>query len=237
MTSTRITIQQNFTGVAPGFFSFIGPVAYYKLREQDYGCRYFCDGILSARLFSIFLRRPVVRTSFDYGSIAAPFFEECERRGLRVLVLGGKPLESEAFGKHLSKRFPMLNHRCLDGYPTAGFQDETINTLHSNLTDSKIDVLVLALGSPLQEHVGQQLMKRGFTGTIITAGAFITQTAMAANHGTYYPDWINALHLRFLWRLIHEPHTRSRFKYVLSFPLSFTIDHLRGRVKVSLSTS
>lgn len=237
MISTVLSIRSEFKGVTPGFFSFIGPVAYYVLRERNYGCTYYCDGILSARLFSLALGRHITRTSFDYSSIASPFFEECALRGLRVIVVGGKPSESKAFSEHLSARFPSLKQQCIDGYPTGGFNELTVSTLSNKLTEDKVDVLLLALGSPLQERIGQQLMAIGFSGTIITAGAFVTQTVLTGNQGTYYPSWINAIHLRFLWRLIHEPHTRSRFKYVLSFPFSYVLDRLRGRVLVTLSVS
>ena len=235
MKPLRIKITNRFNGVKSGFYSFIGPVAYYALRERDYGCIYYCDGILCARLFSLVLGQHVTRTSFDYSSIASPFFEECARRGLRVLVLGGKPSEAKAFSEHLLERFPSLTQECIDGYPPEGFQATTVNSLSGKLIEDKVDVLLLALGSPLQERIGQQLIANGFPGTIITAGAFVTQTVLAGNLGTYYPGWINALHLRFLWRLIHEPHTRSRFKHVLSFPFSYATDRLRGRVLVTLA--
>lgn len=233
MSSTPFVIVPAFSGVTPGFFSFIGPVAYYALRKHDYGCRYFCDGLLSAYIFSRSIGRTVVRTSFDYGSIAKPFFSECERRGLRVLVIGGRPAEAASFSLHLSSCYPAMQQQCLDGFPVGGFTNATIDTLWARL--QHVDVLLLALGSPLQERVGQQLMTRGFRGTIITAGAFITQTILAGGQGTYYPHWINTLNLRFLWRLIHEPHTRKRFKYVLSFPISYAIDSMCGRVRVQPS--
>lgn len=230
MIPTRFVILPAFTGVAPGFYSFIGPVAYYTLRQHDYGCRYYCDGMFSALVFSLAVGRRVARTSFDYGSIAGPFLEECARRGLRLLVMGGQPAEAEAFSAHLMDRYPTLKQRCIDGFPAGGFNDTMIDAIHEQLAE--FEVLLLALGSPLQERVGQSLMARGFAGTIITAGAFITQTSLANGQGAYYPTWINSLNLRFLWRLIHEPHTRSRFKYVFSFPISYAIDRLRGSVQI-----
>lgn len=231
----KIKILPTFKGAIPGFYSFIGPVAYYSLREHDYGCHYYCDGILSASIFGWSLGRYINRTSFDYGSVAKPFFEECVGRNLKVLIVGGKPAEAEAFGKHLSIMFPSLNKECIDGYPPGGFKAASVDSLWLLILSSKIDVLILAMGSPLQECIGKAVMARGFQGTVITAGAFITQTVLSGHRGTFYPRWINTLNLRFLWRLIYEPHTRSRFKYVLSFPFSYMIDSLRGRIKVICS--
>jgi UDP-N-acetyl-D-mannosaminuronic acid transferase (WecB/TagA/CpsF family) len=229
MSPTRFAILPLFEGIAPGFYSFIGPVAYYTLRDQQFTCRYYCDGMLSARLFSMILGRPVMRTSFDYGSIAGPFFEECLRRELRLLVIGGRPNESVAFADHLTTTYAGLQHRGMDGYPATGFGPEWLAALRDAAATA--DVVLLALGSPLQERVGQHLIDHGFAGTVITAGAFLSQTVLARSR-PYYPKLINALNLRFLWRLIHEPHTRSRFKYVFSFPFSYAIDRARGRVEV-----
>lgn len=229
MRPTRFEILQRFDGITPGFYSFIGPIAYYTLRDLHFSCRYYCDGMLSAWLFTLILRRPIERTSFDYSSMARPFFEECEQRRLRVLTIGGKPHESAAFSTHLTANFPDLAHQCIDGYPAGSFTPSFLDALHQETTN--VDVVVLALGSPLQERVGQYLFDQGFAGTIITAGAFISQT-VSAGSGPYYPGLINTLNLRFLWRLIHEPHTRSRFKYVFSFPISYALDQARGRVQV-----
>lgn len=237
MTPVHLKICSNFTEIKPGFYSFVGPVSYFSLRNKDFGCVYYCDGILAARFFSLFLQMSIERTSFDYSSIASPFFSECERRGLRVRVVGGKPLEAKAFSEHLAVRFPFLMQECIDGYPPGGFCEFTFNALSAKLVDDKVDVLILALGSPLQERVGQAVIANGFLGTVITAGAFVTQTALTGYHGSYYPNLVNAMHLRFLWRLIHEPHTRSRFKYVLLFPFAYMFDRLRARVSVMLYTS
>ena len=237
MTSVPIRISNKFNYVKPGFYSFIGPVSYFALRKRDLGCIYYCDGIMSAKLFSLVLGMPITRNSFDYSSIASPFFEECAQRSMRVLVIGGRPSEAKAFSDHLALRFPSLMQECVDGYPPGGFSVVTVNSLSTRLAEDKVDVLLLALGSPLQERIGQQVMANGFPGTVITAGAFVTQTALLGNKGTYYPSWINAMHLRFLWRLIHETHTRSRFKYVLFFPFAYALDRLRARVTVMGYTS
>ena len=227
--TTRITIRAEFAVSAPGFYSFIGPVAYYSLRHQNFACEYFCDGMLASWVFSTIFRRSVRRTSFDYSSIAKRFFEDCEGHDRRILVVGGTFADAAAFGEHLRSTYPQLRFHCQDGYPIGGFQASRFEAIATQA--SGFDVVLLALGSPLQERVGQHLVERGFQGTVITAGAFVTQT-VSAGARPYYPKLVNALNLRFLWRLIHEPHTRSRFKYVFMFPLSFLADLLRGNVRV-----
>lgn len=225
----RITIRSRFATSSPGFYSFISPVAYYSLRDKNFTCQYFCDGILASALFSTIFRRSIKRISFDYTSIAKQFFDDCAARSRRVLVIGGTPAEAEAFSHHLRSIYAGLKFRCVDGYPSGGYTPERLTEIERYAFD--FDVVLLALGSPLQERVGQHLHEHGFSGTIITGGAFVTQTANTVAN-SYYPRLINALHLRFLWRLIHEPHTRSRFKYVFMFPVSYAIDRARGKVEV-----
>lgn len=225
----RITIRAEYSAPSPGFYSFIGPVAYYALRNGDFTCQYFCDGMLASTLFSIVFQRRIARTSFDYSSIARAFFEDCQHHRRRVLSLGGSAADAQRFSDHLRDFYPQLRFLCEDGYPPGGYGPETLRSIGATAAD--FDVVLLALGSPLQEKVGQYLHDQGFPGIIVTAGAFVTQTA-ATGTGLYYPKLINALHLRFLWRLLREPHTRSRFKYVFMFPFSYAVDRLRGRIEV-----
>ena len=225
----RITILAEYATPSAGFYSFIGPVAYYSLRDKKFACRYFCDGMLASSLFSMFFRRKVERTSFDYSSIAKRFLEDCEHHAKRILVMGGTASDVSLFSSHLKQNYPQMQFRCLDGYPAGGFTAQALRSIA--VTADQFEVVLLSLGSPLQEKVGQHLFDQGFRGTIITCGAFVTQT-VKAGAGAYYPRLVNALHLRFLWRLIHEPHTRSRFKYVFMFPFSWALDSIRGDVEI-----
>jgi len=228
-TANRIVIRTDFSTHSRGFFSFMGPIAYHSLRKAKFDCHYYCDGMLASTLFSIVLRRSIRRISFDYTSIAQPFFEECQQQAKRVLVVGGTAADAASFGQHLKLNYPRLPFRCLDGYPSGGYTARQLELLKT--VACEFDVVLLALGSPLQEKVGQYLFDRLFPGTIITAGAFITQTVVAGAR-PYYPRLINTLHLRFIWRLLREPHTRSRFRLVFKFPFSYLIDRIRGNIEI-----
>ena len=230
-TPNTLRIRAEFLPADKGFYSFIGPVAYYTLRAQPFACEYFCDGMLASWVFSLLFRRRVTRNSFDYGSVARPFLEGCQTNGRRLLAIGGNAQDSSRFEAHLRSNYPGLSFRCLDGYPAGGFGPQRLEAIAQMTAD--FDVILLAMGSPLQERVGEFLVERGFPGVVITAGAFIAQTAAAGEVGHYYPKIINALNLRFLWRLIHEPHTRARFKYVFMFPFSLAADLVRGNVRVT----
>lgn len=224
----ELHVQPKFDGVKHGFFSFIGPVTYFELRNKSYSCTYYCDGILASLIFSMICGRRIQRVSFDYSSIAKTFLTDCEQSRRRVLCIGGTESDSSKFSAHLMREYPELSFECLSGYPNGGFNDLTLPKI--SLQSIDFDVVLLALGTPLQERVGKHLLDNGFAGTIITAGAFISQTARAG--GRFYPKMVNILHIRFVWRLIFEPHTRPRFKYVFMFPIAFAIDLLKRRVAV-----
>ncbi len=230
-TPNTLRIRAEFLPADKGFYSFIGPVAYYTLRTHPFSCEYFCDGMLASWTFSLLFGRRVSRNSFDYGSIARSFLEGCRTSKRRLLAIGGSAPDSGRFDAHLRSTYPGLLFRCLDGYPAGGYTAEHLEVIAETAKD--FDVVLLALGSPLQERVGEFLVQRNFPGIVITAGAFVAQTAASGEAGHYYPKVINALNLRFLWRLIHEPHTRARFKYVFMFPFSLAFDMARGKVKVS----
>jgi len=64
-------------------------------------------------------------------------------------------------------------------------------------------LVVLSIGSPLQEIVAMELSERGEFYGIFTSGGFVSQTAR--NKGLYYPNIVKVLNLRFVYRSIKEP--------------------------------
>lgn len=228
-------ISDEFAPKPGTVYSFMSPVNYFKLGSNETSCTFYCDGMLAAWLFSRILGRRIPRLSFDLGSIAQVFLTEQERRGLSVLFVGGRPDQKETFLSNLNARFPKLKAECASGYPPGGFSsDDVLNDL--NEAAARYDSVVLSLGAPLQERVALALHRKGYKGTLLTAGAFVSQTA-AGQDGNYYPAWMNRLHLRFAWRLIKEPHTRTRFPLVLLFPFALAMDLLLRRVHISSAAS
>mgnify|MGYP000060826451 CR=1 FL=1 len=49
----------------------------------------------------------------------------------------------------------------------------------------------------------------GYQGIGFTCGGFVHQTAMNRMH--YYPNWVDKMNLRFVYRMYKEKHTRTRY--------------------------
>jgi UDP-N-acetyl-D-mannosaminuronic acid transferase (WecB/TagA/CpsF family) len=90
-------------------------------------------------------------------------------------------------------------------------------------------VAILGLGSPIQEEFLADLVSAGFLGKIYTCGGFLHQTARGRLD--YYPPVINSLGLRWMYRMLCEPHVFWRtLKY---YPRNATL-LLRDLVSLKL---
>jgi N-acetylglucosaminyldiphosphoundecaprenol N-acetyl-beta-D-mannosaminyltransferase len=80
----------------------------------------------------------------------------------------------------------------------------------------------------IQEEFLAKVKENGFEGIGFTCGGFIHQTAKVGSV-PYYPNWVNALNIRFLYRIVYEKHTRKRYlKAAIIFPIIFTKDRIKG---------
>jgi len=228
-----INISENYKGISKGFYSFISPANYRKALHRDYGCNYFCDGILSSMLIGLALKQRLPRLSFDFSSLADQVFSECNDCKLRILLVGGTDEESTSVCNFLQVKYPYATFSSQDGYPKDGFSAGYLEDLY--MMSRENHVVILSLGSPLQEMVGHSLVTQGFKGTIFTSGAFISQLSLSGMK-PYFPKWTNYLHLRFAWRLYKEPHTRKRFKSVFAFPARLLFDITIHRVSFRVTT-
>lgn len=227
----KIRIFSKFQLSNNGFYSFINPVSYFHFRKNQYSCNFYCDGILSAFLFSLINLKRIERISFDYTSIGHLFFESCEKNNKSLLIIGGTEDDAKKFSLHLSSKYKKLNFLSISGYPQNGFTQTEMERIA--VQSKSFDSVLIGLGSPLQENLGEYIKNSGFPGLILTCGAFISQTSQSTN-GIYYPNWINSLNLRFAWRLLKEPHTRSRAKFLFYFPFFLFTDILIKKVRISL---
>lgn len=229
----KIVVAEQFNPLAGEIHSFLSPVNYLKLKDTT-GIVFHCDGILAAYCISRVIGRRIRRTSFDFGSVALPYLEARAQAGDHVLFVGGRPAELAAFSENIRRACPQLQFDTVSGYPDDGkFSDGWVGDLLTRTQGRNGASVILALGAPLQEQVALRLKAAGFGGAIVTAGAFMSQTANS-DAGRYYPIWVNRFHLRSFWRLAKEPHTRKRFPLVFLFPFIFAFDLLCGRTRIEV---
>ncbi|WP_348728329.1 WecB/TagA/CpsF family glycosyltransferase [Rheinheimera texasensis] len=221
-------IITNFKGmseVGGQLVSFVNPYSYYMLRhnlDKYSNISFLSDGFifcLVSRLFGLGVRR----YSFDLTSIAPEVF--ASSRGLKIAVVGSTETNVQKFRGIVKSNYNCEIYLAVSGFLSGNSEFELIE----NIVREKCDLVIVGLGTPKQEDFLLRLKMSGYLGTAFTCGGFITQTAEA--DGEYYPHLINKYNLRFLYRMIKEPHTIKR--YFCIYPISiiaFFFDLLQGRV-------
>lgn len=136
----------------------------------------------------------------------------CIARQKSVFLLGAKPGVAMKAAINLKKAYPQLKIVGIEhGYNA---QDETEATIE-RINNSGCDVLLVAMGSPIQES---WILKH--------KSALRCQTALAvgglfdfyADEVSRAPLWLRELGMEWLWRLVQEPKTKF-YRYVVGNPV------------------
>lgn len=209
--------------------SFLNPYSYWVIRKYpellgEPSFRYEYDGI-SLCVLARLLGRKRSRVSFDDTSLAPEIFSEAARKGYQVILVGSKPGVAEEAGRILRRRHPEL----LVSFTHHGFMSELERerVLSRCLT---ADVVVCSMGTPHQERFLLDLVKIGWRGNGYTCGGYLDQL-VSSDGASYYPSFVDALHIRWLYRVIREPR-RLLYRYVFIYPvgcLLFIVDNWRYR--------
>jgi N-acetylglucosaminyldiphosphoundecaprenol N-acetyl-beta-D-mannosaminyltransferase len=127
---------------------------------------------------------------------------EAAGRGLRVLLLGGKPGSAEEAASKLTERFPelLISTYC----PPFGFErsDEELDRVAEAVRAAQPHLLFAAFGAPKQEHwMYESGRKLGVPVCVGVGGAF----EMVAGRVRRAPDWVQRIGCEWVHRLIMEP--------------------------------
>src|SRR5699024_11035171 len=77
------------------------------------------------------------------------------------------------------------------------------NDVIAELAEKNPSIMVVGMGTPAQEKFLVDLKAAGWMGKGYTCGGFLHQTARGGTQ--YYPEWMNRMNLRWLYRMIDEP--------------------------------
>jgi UDP-Gal:alpha-D-GlcNAc-diphosphoundecaprenol beta-1,4-galactosyltransferase len=187
--------------------TFVNPANFYSFLQFDpENFDYiFSDGILLSR----FLGEGNIRRSFDFTSLALPFFRHCESFSKKVLVSGGTPNEADFFAEFVREQVPNISIDCISGYSQSSLYLDLKSVLE------EYDYLVLSVGHPFQDRLALQLSADFPHLCIVTSGAFVSQTSV--NSGFYYPEIVDRLNLRWAYRAFFNKHVFKRL--VTSYPI------------------
>ena len=131
---------------------------------------------------------------------------------MRVGLLGGKPGVADKAAMALGNAHGQHSFIPIrDGY----FPDSELSQVMENITDSKLDMLLVAFGNPLQE----QWVAKNCTGKHCTiafgVGAYLDFSSGRVQRA---PQWLIKFRLEWLFRLWREP-SRMWQRYLIGSPL------------------
>tara|TARA_A100001015_G_scaffold279883_1_gene341458 strand:+ start:1658 stop:2359 length:702 start_codon:yes stop_codon:yes gene_type:complete len=214
------------------YFSFLNPNTLKLLDESKIDTSkilFFCDGISLSKILSFKLKKKIKRYSFDFTSIADSFFREISDNESSIYIKGATTKELDLFKKKIKEK-----HKKLSIVGTeSGFEDNWEDSF-KRIKQSSCTHLLVGMGAPKQERFLNFLLNKNLQCTVLTCGAFLSQTAISKNT-KYYPKFFDNLNIRFLYRMFKEPHTVRRYMFnypAVVFQLLFT-----DKYKISLSNN
>ncbi len=165
------------------------------------------DGIGMCLAMRWLHRLPPRRVSFDTTSLAPEIFSHACEQDLSIALVGGAPGIAEAAAAQIADHFPGIRITgAFDGYGDA--DDKAARVLKL-----KPDIVICGMGSGKQEAFLLSLKERGWRGWGFTCGGYLDQLQAGIR---YYPRWIDAIHLRWAYRLIREPGRLWR-RYLIDY--------------------
>ncbi|EOV8409733.1 WecB/TagA/CpsF family glycosyltransferase [Escherichia coli] len=207
--------------------TFVNPYSYTIIDSQtniienfDY---IFADGALLVYLNNLFEKEKIIRTSFDFSSIANDVFEHAINENKNCFFIGGNTQEIELFIKNIKICYPNLK---IVGFHNGFLDSSTKQDLFCTLIESKVDYIIIGMGTPLQENLAIELKEKNIDfECIFTCGGFISQTASKVD---YYLPIIKKLGLRWLQRFILHPHVRKRI--LMDYP-RFVLKYIYFKIR------
>jgi N-acetylglucosaminyldiphosphoundecaprenol N-acetyl-beta-D-mannosaminyltransferase len=207
-------------------YTFINSYSYLRIRESNFANfsfdGYFYDGIIMKMFINLFLNKSISRISFDMTSLAPIIFKDSIKKNKNIYFIGSTEIEINGFIKTIKSNYADLD---IVGYRHGYFSDHEREESLNKINNINPDIVIVGMGSPLQENFLLDLKKTGWEGIGFTCGGFIHQTSKGL---LYYPAWIDKTNLRWLYRLYDEPKLIKRFlgSYFI-FPFIFIWDFCR----------
>ena len=164
------------------------------------------DGI-GVDLASRLLRGTPFRANLNGTDFTPSLFEHAEGT-FRVGLLGGRPGVAEKAAHIFAERFPAHNFSVLGhGYLSEDDKGRVLNAL----LDDPVDILLVAMGNPLQEKWIANNITSDHAGVAMGIGALLDFTAGEVKRA---PEWVRRTRTEWLYRLKQEPGRLWR-RYVI----------------------
>lgn len=216
-----------------GLVTFLNPYSYILARKNkelfDNFDTIYVDGIFIVNLFKILKIKRLTRNSFDMTSLAPKVFEEAIQNNKSIYFVGAKEGIIDRTIEVIRKKYSKLK---IVGYRNGYFNDiADRDIVIDKIINLNPDIVICGMGTPLQEKFLMDLRNKEWLGKGYTCGGFLHQTAKTIN---YYPKIFDKLNIRWIYRIIDEPHLFYRY-FVLypKFLLVFFKDFINFKTSVS----
>jgi len=209
-----------------GIFTFLNPYSYLIARKNeiiyDQFDGVYIDGKMLINLFEIFKISSENRVSFDMTSLAPCVFEYAIQNNKSVCFIGGEENVAKRATEVFIGQYPSLQvSGVYKGFFSCEHERELII---DDIVRKKPDFVIASMGVPYQECFLIDLKSMGWNGVGYTCGGFFHQTAKRGLD--YYPEWMNAMNLRWLYRIFDEPKLIKRYSYeYMKFIIIFIYDY------------
>lgn len=202
-----------------GIFSFVNPYSMMKLKNQGDWLKkvdgWHVDGISLVKWLSWSLGRPLNRYSFDDTSLAPIVFRRASQEAWRVVLIGSDSISIENSVRKLKEQYDLNIVYFRNGFFSGLLERESCLMQINELNP---DLVVVGMGAPLQEKFLVDLVGLGWRGRGYTCGGYFHQLGGSVDYA-YYPNWMNKMNLRWLFRMVDEPKLIRR--YMLDYPIFF----------------
>ena len=201
----RLLDPQSFSGIR---MIYLNPLTYLFFRRRlnlisNISVVRF-DGILMSVLMRLFYKYPFGRNSFDFTSLADSAFAEWSLNKKKIAIYGATDQDLQLFTERIKVKYDINIVDTCNGYRSNNYYVERSKEVNA-------DVVLLGLGIRRQEIVCNDIV----ADTVVTCGAFITQTANSHSL-TYYPRWAKRSGFLWLYRVLME---KGHYKRLLPYPV------------------
>lgn len=200
---------------------------------NDYNeIKFLSDGSVSAVVFGTIFGGKLNRYSFDFTSVADDVFRQCVDFSKPIYFVGSSDEIVSEFVRIIKVRHSNIT---ISGFSNGYFSGYNYTQKANEIIESGAEVVIIGMGAPRQEDFSIALKQAGYKGSSYTCGGFMHQTA--GTKGDYYPVWIDKINLRFLYRMVKEPNTISR--YLFDYPrcvITLFVGRMTGKIRFEFSS-
>ncbi len=138
--------------------------------------------------------------------------QQAADKGLKVFFLGARAEVVKRCANNMQQRFPSLKIAGIqDGY----FKAEDAPVVVNQINASAADIVIIALGAPLQEFWMNHYRETIAAPVCIGVGGCFDFYSGRISRA---PEWLRKLSLEWTWRLMQEPQ-RMWQRYIIGNPL------------------